>query len=58
MRRCGLSSEQIDEAMRLYGVGWALAQIGQRMDVDPTTVLNRLRERGVRMRDPHRRARS
>jgi Mn-dependent DtxR family transcriptional regulator len=51
MRRLGLSHEQIDEAVRLYGKGWSLARIGERMQVDPTTVLARLRERGVRMRD-------
>jgi len=57
MRRRGLSPEQIDEAVQLYGEGWSLARIGERMDVDPTTVLIRLRERGVRMRDTHGRER-
>lgn len=53
MRRQGLTSEQVDEAARLYDAGWSLARIGERMSVDATTVLNRLRERGVRMRDTH-----
>ena len=51
MRRCGLSAEQIDDAVRLYGESWSLARIGQKFDVDSTTVHRRLRERGVRMRD-------
>lgn len=46
MRRRGLSLDQINEAVRLYGQGWSLARIGARMAVDPTTVLARLRERG------------
>jgi hypothetical protein len=47
MRGRGLPPEQIDEAVRLYEGGWSLARIGDHMAVDPTTVLNRLRERGV-----------
>jgi hypothetical protein len=39
MRRRGLSPDQIDEAVRLYGEGWSLARIGEQMQVDPTTVL-------------------
>ncbi len=58
MHRRGLSPGQIDEAIRLYGLGWSLARVGKHFDVDPTTVLNRLRERGVRTRDTHGRARS
>lgn len=57
MRRRGLSIERIGEAARLYEAGWSLARIGERMGVDPTTVLNRLRERGVRMRDAQGRER-
>lgn len=51
MRRRVLSPEQIDEAAQLYGRGWSLARIGKKMGVAPTTVHNRLRERGVRIRD-------
>ncbi len=57
MRRRGLSPEQIDEAARLYGEGWSLVRIGERMGMDLTTVLTRLRERGVRMRDTQERER-
>jgi DNA-binding CsgD family transcriptional regulator len=56
-RRRGLSLEQIDKAGQLYEAGWSLAWISDQMGVDPTTVLNRLRERGVRMRDAHGRKR-
>jgi site-specific DNA recombinase len=58
MRRRGLSPDQVDEAVRLYEDGWSLARIGVRMRVDPTTVLARLREQGVRTRDPQGRARA
>lgn len=57
MRMRGLSPEQIDEAVRLYEAGWSLARIGGRMNVDAGTVHDRLRERGVRMRDTHGRER-
>ncbi len=57
MRRRGLTPEQVDEAVRLYKAGWSLTRISERMNVDPTTVLSRLRERGVRTRDPHGRRR-
>jgi DNA-directed RNA polymerase specialized sigma24 family protein len=57
MRRRGLSPEQIDEAVQLYEQDWSLARIGRKLDVDPTTVLNRLRERDVRTRDAQGRTR-
>lgn len=48
MRRRGLTSEQVDEAIRLYGMGWSVVRVGQRLGVDGTTVLDELRERGAR----------
>ncbi|MBF6252769.1 helix-turn-helix transcriptional regulator [Nocardia farcinica] len=52
MRRQGLSEEQIDEAVRLYvEQRWSLVRIGEKLEVDHGTVWNRLRERGIRMRD-------
>jgi hypothetical protein len=57
MRMRGLSPEQIDEAVRLYEAGWSLARIGDRMEVDDMTVLHRLRDRGVKTRDPQGRER-
>jgi hypothetical protein len=56
MRRRGLSPGQVDDAIRLY-IGWSLARIGEHLGVDPTTVLNRLRERGIPTRDTHGRPR-
>ena len=47
MRRRGLSPDQVDDAIRLYNSGWLLARVGEQLRVDPTTVLNRLRERGI-----------
>jgi DNA-directed RNA polymerase specialized sigma24 family protein len=38
MRMTGLSVEQIEEAQKLYGDGWSLVQIGERMRVDARTV--------------------
>jgi DNA-directed RNA polymerase specialized sigma24 family protein len=52
-----LSSAQIDEAIELYGSGWSLARIAERVGVTPTTVHRRLRDRGVRMRTAHGRSR-
>ncbi|MFI6774233.1 hypothetical protein [Nocardia sp. NPDC050412] len=57
MRRRGLSPDQTDEAIRLYRLGWSLARVGKHFAVDPTTMLNRLRQRGVRTRDTHGRSR-
>jgi hypothetical protein len=47
MRRRDLSSNQADDAIHLYEAGWSLARIGEHRSVDPTTVLNRLREHGI-----------
>ncbi len=58
MRGRGLSREQADEAVDLYSRGWSLARVARYLAVDPVTVLNRLRERGVRTRDTHGRSRS
>ncbi|WP_442800053.1 helix-turn-helix domain-containing protein [Nocardia sp. NBC_01730] len=57
-RRRGLSLSQVDEAVNLYNLGWSLARVARHLTVDPATVLNRLRERGVRTRDTHGRTRS
>jgi hypothetical protein len=57
MRRRGLSPEQVDDAIHLYNLGWSLARVGQRLGVDHTTVLTKLRERGMPTRDPHGRPR-
>lgn len=55
MRRCGLTDDQVGDAERLYDQGWSLARIGDRMNVTADTVRKRLLERGVTMRDTHRR---
>lgn len=46
----GLTEGDIDQAVQLYGEGWSLARIGERLGVTATTVHRRLRERGVAMR--------
>jgi DNA-directed RNA polymerase specialized sigma24 family protein len=58
MRRRSLSPEQVDAAIHLYTLGWSLARVGEHLGVDPTTILNRLRRRGVRTRDAHGQPRS
>jgi hypothetical protein len=58
MLRCGLSDDQVEDAVRLYDQGWSLARIGEQMDVTADTVRKRLLERGVIMRDPQGRPRT
>ena len=58
VRRRGLSPEDVDDAIRRYEAGWSLARIGEHLNVDPTIVLSRLRERSVPTRDTHGRPRS
>jgi transposase-like protein len=52
-RRRGLDPGQVERALRLYREGWSLARLGQRFEVDGTTVWRALRGRGVVMRPPH-----
>ena len=58
MRRRGLSPDQVDTAIHLYNLGWSLARVGAHLGVDHTTVLTKLRERGIPTRDTHGRPRS
>jgi hypothetical protein len=50
--------DQVDDAIHLYKLGWSLARVGEHLNVDHTTVLTKLRERGVPTRDTHGRPRS
>jgi hypothetical protein len=47
MRGRGLTPAQVDEAVDLYQLGWSLARIGERLGATATTVMRRIRERGV-----------
>ncbi|MBB2938728.1 hypothetical protein FHX82_005806 [Amycolatopsis bartoniae] len=58
MRRRGLVPEKVDDAIHLYSLGWSLARVGAHLGVDHTTVLAKLRERGIPTRDTHGRPRS
>lgn len=58
MRRRGLSPEQLDDAIHLYNLGWSLARVSGHLGVDHTTVLTKLRERGIPTRDTHGRPRA
>jgi transcriptional regulator of aromatic amino acid metabolism len=49
---------QFGHAIHLYHLGWSLARIGERLGVDHTTVLTKLRERGIPTRDTHGRPRT
>ena len=57
MRRRGLSPEQVNDAIHLYNLGWSLARVGKHLNVEHTTVLTKLRERGIPTRDTHGRPR-
>jgi transposase-like protein len=48
-RRRGLSPEQVQAAIELYGAGWSLARIGHRFGCDRGVVLRAL-ERGTAAR--------
>jgi transposase-like protein len=56
-RRRGLSPEQVQAAMDLYGAGWSLARIGHRFGCDHSVVLRVLRRAGVPRRNSHGRPR-
>jgi hypothetical protein len=58
MRRHGLTTDQVDDAERLYEQGWSLARIGDQLDVTADTVRKRLLERGITMRDTRGRTRT
>lgn len=53
MRLRPLTEERIREAVRLYGSGLSSAKVGERVGATDKTVLARLRERGVVVRDAH-----
>jgi hypothetical protein len=57
MRRRGLSSGQVDDAIHLDNLGWSLARVGDHLGANHTTVLNKQRERGIPTRDTHGRPR-
>jgi len=47
-----LSKFEVLAAAELYRAGWSLAKLGQKFNVDDTTVWRRLRHLGVQMRGP------
>jgi hypothetical protein len=49
---------QAVDAIHLYNLGWSLAPVGEHLNVEHTTVLAELRERGIPTRDTHGRPRS
>ena len=57
LRIRGLTADEIDVAVELYGQGESLARIGEHFDVDHGTVWRQVRRRGVNMRDTHGRPR-
>ncbi|MDD3035349.1 MAG: hypothetical protein PHO93_00325 [Candidatus Saccharimonadaceae bacterium] len=50
MRNRPMTEAQIDEAVKLYKSGLSCVKVGKIVGVDGKTVLNRLRDRGVRVR--------
>lgn len=57
LRRTSPSEHEVEEMVRRYEAGESLAAVGSRLGFDGGTVRNWLIERGVRMRDSHRRER-
>ncbi|MEX5718205.1 hypothetical protein [Geodermatophilus maliterrae] len=55
LRRQGVSAEQLDVAIRLYGKGWSLQRLAERYDCDDETVRQSLKRAGVTMRTPWQR---
>lgn len=53
MRNQPMSSDQINEAVRRYESGQSLAAVAAVLETSSKTILARLRERGVKMRDTH-----
>lgn len=51
-----LSDREVLAATELYQAGWSLAKLGQKFDVDGSTVWRRLRRAGVVMRSPSERS--
>ena len=56
-RRQSLTDEQVGLAIHLYGLGWSLEQVGQKLRCDHGTVMRALDRAGVPRRDTHERAR-
>ncbi len=52
-RRQPLTLEQVEEAIRLYGLGWPLGRIGERFGRHQSVVLRALERAGVPRRDSH-----
>ena len=57
MRRHSLSPTEVEEVIRLYGQGWSLARIGERIGRHHSVVLRALSRAGVPRRDSHGRQR-
>ncbi|MGR4009856.1 helix-turn-helix domain-containing protein [Leucobacter sp. 1207-22] len=56
MRRQPPTEAQADEMVRLYQEGLSLRQVGDRLGFNASTVLNKLRARGITTRDSHGRS--
>lgn len=57
LRRQGLDTEGVAQAIRLYQDGLSVARIGDRLGIDPTTVWTALKNQGITTRDTHGRER-
>jgi Putative ATPase subunit of terminase (gpP-like) len=49
----GPTEQQVDEAVRLYGLGWSSARIAGRLGFNQATIWRHLTKRGVVMRGPN-----
>jgi len=55
MRRQPPTEAQVDKMVRLYQEGPSLQRVGDRLGFNASTVLNKLRARGITTRDSHAR---
>jgi hypothetical protein len=55
LRRHGMPSERLDEAVRLYGEGWSCQRLAERYRCDDETVRQALLRAGVKLRAPWQR---
>jgi hypothetical protein len=52
LRRQGIPTGRLDEAVRLYGEGWSLQRLAERYGCDDETVRQALKLAGIRLRAP------
>ncbi|MEX5718209.1 hypothetical protein [Geodermatophilus maliterrae] len=52
LRRQGVPTDRLDEAVQLYGAGWSCQRLAERYGCDDETVRQALKRVGIRLRAP------